>query len=154
MQMSFYLMCPRRMWLALFRLCQCLSTSGPDQSSTWCPIRVVLLAMCAVKKKKKPSSLQLCNIVCESVFSVWIQAQLCMRQCSVAWLKKKNKTIYYFMHPVSFACCLCRLCSIMKLSVAVVQLFLSYSELTNTDTVILTSCFLLLWHFHYFYLSL
>lgn len=45
----FYLMCPSRMWLALFRLCQCLSTSGPDRRSTWCPIRVVLLAMCAVK---------------------------------------------------------------------------------------------------------
>lgn len=85
----FYLMCPSRMWLALFRLCQCLSTSGPDRRSTWCPIRVVLLAMCAVKN---PSSLQLCNTVCGSVFSQCeIQAQLCTRRCSVAWFKKKNE---------------------------------------------------------------
>lgn len=43
------------------------------------------------QRQKTPSSLQLCNTVRESVFSVWIQAQLCMRRCLVAWLKKKEK---------------------------------------------------------------
>lgn len=41
---------------------------------------------------KNPSSLQLCNTVCGSVFSQCeIQAQLCTRRCSVAWFKKKNE---------------------------------------------------------------
>lgn len=125
MQMSFYLMCPSGMWLVLFRWCGCPSTSGPDQSSTWCPIRVVLFCHVCRKKKKKtkrkskekkiPPSLQLCTTVRESVFSVWIQAQLCTRRCLVAWLKKKkkNKTCCYFMHLLWFF--FRRPCSVMKL---------------------------------------
>lgn len=54
MQMSFYLMCPSGLWLVLFRWRGCLSTSGPDQSSTWCPIRVVLFChVCRTEKKRK-----------------------------------------------------------------------------------------------------
>lgn len=99
MQMSFYLMCPSGLWLVLFRWRGCLSTSGPDQSSTWCPIRVVLFChVCKTEKKRKkqrkiPSSLQLCNTVCGSVFSVWIQAQLCLRRCLVACSNKTKKRI-------------------------------------------------------------
>lgn len=87
----------------MFRLCHCLSTSGPDQSLTWYPIRVVLLAMCAVKPLFITSFVTQCvRLFSPCGFrhnSVYV---------SVQWhglKKKKNKTIYYFTHHVSFACC-------------------------------------------------
>ena len=58
---------------ALFRVfCRCLSTSGPDHSSTWHPIRVVLLAMCAVKPLLHYSFVTLCVCVCVEVFSLCV----------------------------------------------------------------------------------
>ena len=114
MQMSFYLMCPRRMWLALFRLCQCLSTSGPDQSLTWYPIRVVLLAMCAVKIPLHYSFVT----QCVKVFFLSVDSGTTL-YASVfgGMVKKRNKTSYYFMHLVSFACCFRRLHSVARLCV-------------------------------------
>lgn len=85
----FYLMCPSRMWLALFRLCQCLSTSGPDRRSTWCPIRVVLLAMCAVKIPLHYSFVT----QCVEVFFLSVKFRHNSVCVGVRWhgLKKKNE---------------------------------------------------------------
>lgn len=96
----FYLMCPSRMWLALFRLCQCLSTSGPDRRSTWCPIRVVLLAMCAVKIPLHYSFVT----QCVEVFFLSVKFRHNSVCVGVRWhgLKKKwNKTSSYFMYLFS-----------------------------------------------------
>lgn len=95
----FFLMCPSRMWLALFRLCQCLSTSGPDRRSTWCPIRVVLLAMCAVKIPLHYSFVT----QCVEVFFLSVKFRHNSVCVGVRWhgLKKWNKTSSYFMYLFS-----------------------------------------------------
>lgn len=112
MQMSFHLMCPRGMWLVLFRWRGCPSTSGPDQSSTWCPIRVVLFChVCRTLKRKKKAKKKKVPlhysfvIQCVKVFSRCGFRHNSVR-VGVWWhglkKKKKNKTCYYFMQHFSW----------------------------------------------------